>query len=115
MEFSCTASQIAGRVVLIVAGDVDLAAHPRFEADVAQSWDRSSDLVIECSQITFLDSMGLRVLVHTRQHAVENGREFALAAPSEPVIRVLELAGIKDLFPVVGTIPDAEPDPDPAS
>lgn len=119
MPFTCTARQTAGRVVLTVAGDVDLAAHARFEADVETSWTASEDLVIDCSQVTFLDSMGLRVLVRTWHRAAESGREFALAAPSECVVRVLELAGVTGLFPVVGSIPDAEtdadPDPDPAA
>lgn len=115
MEFSCTAQQVAGRVLLTVAGDVDLAAHARFEAEVEKSWPGTSDLVIDCSGVTFLDSMGLRVLVHTRQRAAEYGHDFTLAAPSEPVLRVLELAGVADLFPVVEPIPDAAPDPEPTS
>lgn len=114
MEFSCTARQLADRVVVTVGGDVDLAAHTRFEADLQQFWTGSSDLVIDCSQVTFLDSMGLRVLVQFKQQAAEKGREFALAAPSEPVLRVLQLAGVRDLFPVLGPIAGAEPDPDPA-
>lgn len=113
MEFSCTADQIAGRVVLTVAGDVDLAAHTHFEAEIEQAWDGSSDLVIDCSRITFLDSMGLRVLVQSRQHAIDNGRDFALAIPSEPVLRVLELAGVKSLFTMLGAVPGSEPDPAP--
>lgn len=113
MEFSCTAKQIAGRVVLTVSGEVDLAAHLGFEAEIERSWDGSSDLVIDCSQVTFLDSMGLRVLVRTRQRAVDNGRDFALAAPSVPVLRVLELAGIRDLF--IGAAPVNGSDPDPGT
>ena len=114
MEFSCTARQVAGRVVLAVAGDVDLAAHTRFEAEVEQAWDGSTDLVIDCSGITFLDSMGLRVLVHTKQRADETGHSVVLAAPSDPVLRVLDLAGIRSLFPEVDAVSDAEPDADPA-
>jgi stage II sporulation protein AA (anti-sigma F factor antagonist) len=114
MEFSCTAKQVAGRVVLSVAGDVDLAVYDRFEAAVEVSWPASSDLVIDCSRVTFLDSMGLRVLVHAMQRAAEHGRDFALAAPSAPVLRVLDLAGVKDLFAVVGPIRDADPDSNPA-
>lgn len=111
MEFSCTAQEVGGRLVLAVAGDVDLAAHARFEADVEKSWDGSTDLVVDCSQVAFLDSMGLRVLVQTRQRATENGRDFTLAAPSEPVLRVLDLAGVRSLFSVVGPVPDADPEP----
>jgi len=111
LEFSCTARQSTDRVVLTVTGDVDLAAHARFEADVDQAWDGTTDLVIDCSGVEFLDSMGLRVLVQCRQVAVDNGREFALAGPSEAVVRVLELAGVRSLFSVVEAVPDAEADP----
>ncbi|MEY9929883.1 anti-anti-sigma factor [Catenulispora sp. GP43] len=110
MGFSCTTRKIAGRVVLIVAGDVDLAAHSRFETDVEQYWDGSTDLVLDCSQVTFLDSMGLRVLVQAVQRPSEKGRGVALAAPSTPVLRVLELAGVKDLFSLEGPISDADAD-----
>jgi stage II sporulation protein AA (anti-sigma F factor antagonist) len=113
MEFSCSARQVAGRLVLTVTGDVDLAVHTRFEAEVEKSWDGSADLVIDCSLVTFMDSMGIRVLVQTMQRAAENGSDFALAAPSEPVLRVLDLAGVKSLFPVVGPIADPAPDSAP--
>lgn len=118
MEFSFTAQQVAGRVVLTVAGDVDLAAHARFEAAVEQGWPGSCDLVVDCSGVTFLDSMGLRVLVQTMRQATDKGYEFTLAAPSASVLRVLELAGVKDLFSIVDSSPDAAagapsaPDPD---
>lgn len=114
MDFSCSARQVADRLVFTVTGDVDLAVHTRFETEVEKSWDGSMDLTIDCSQVAFMDSMGLRVLVLTMQRAAENGRDFALAAPSEPVRRVLELAGVKSLFPVVGPIAEPEPEPDSA-
>jgi stage II sporulation protein AA (anti-sigma F factor antagonist) len=110
MEFSSTTRHDAARVVLAVAGDVDLAAHGRFQTDLDQSWDGSTDLVIDCSQVAFLDSMGLRVLVHARQRAVDNGRDFVIADPSQPVLRVLELAGVGELFSVKGPVTDTEPD-----
>jgi stage II sporulation protein AA (anti-sigma F factor antagonist) len=114
MQFSSTARQTAGRVVLTIAGDVDLAAHLSFKSHVDRAWDGSTDLVIDCSQVTFLDSMGLRVLVQTIQRAGESGHSVALAAPSQPVIRVLELAGVRSLFTEVEAVPDGDPDPDPA-
>lgn len=119
MEFSCTAKRTADRVVLCVVGDVDLAAHTHFQAAVDEAWDGSTDLVVDCSGVTFLDSMGLRVLVTTLQRASDNGRSVVLAAPSRPVVRVLDLAGVRGLFAEFESVPDggiraAEPDPDPA-
>lgn len=113
MLFSSTARQLQDRVVLTVSGDVDLATHARFQADIDQAWDGSTDLVIDCSQVTFLDSMGLRVLVQTVQRAAEHDRSVALAAPSDAVAHILELSGIRDLFTEVGPVPDSEPEANP--
>ena len=109
MQFSCTAKKAADQVVFTIAGDVDLAVHGRLQTVLNQSWDASTDLVIDCSRITFLDSMGLRVFVHAMQRATAADRAITLAAPSPPVIRVLELAGVQKLFPVTGPLPDSEP------
>jgi anti-anti-sigma factor len=115
MEFTCTARRAGSLAVFTVTGDVDLAAHVRFQSDIEQGWPSTPrDVVVDCSRVTFLDSMGLRVLVQAMQRAAQEGSAFALAAPSEPVRRVLELAGVTGLFSVVGPLPDAEPDPDPA-
>ncbi|NUP50247.1 MAG: STAS domain-containing protein [Catenulispora sp.] len=114
MEFSCTARQNGGLLVLEVAGDVDLAAHVSFQQAVDRLWPTvPADMVMDCSRVTFLDSMGLRVLVQSMQRAAGHGCGFALASPSQPVLRVLELAGVKSLFSVIGPLPEAEPDPDP--
>jgi anti-anti-sigma factor len=115
MDYTSTVRHAAGRVVLTAAGDVDLAAHGRFQADIDQVWDGSTDLVLDCSQITFLDSMGLRVLVTTIQRADEHGRKVTLAAPSQPVVRVLDRAGIREMFTEVETAPEDVPDSDTAS
>lgn len=115
MEFTCTARQAGSLAVFTITGDVDLAAHVRFQGDMERGWPATPrDVVVDCSRVTFLDSMGLRVLVHAMQRAANEGCAFALAAPSEPVRRVLELAGVTSLFPVVGPLPDPKPDPDPA-
>jgi stage II sporulation protein AA (anti-sigma F factor antagonist) len=110
MEFSSSATQDAGRVVLAIAGDVDLAAEARFRADVDRAWDGSTDLVVDCSQVDFLDSMGLRVLMRARQRAADNSRAVIIAAPSEQVRRVLQLAGVAKLFTVEGPVAGSEPD-----
>ncbi|NUR29601.1 MAG: STAS domain-containing protein [Catenulispora sp.] len=113
MEFTCTARQAGSLVVFTLTGDVDLASHVRFQGDMDRGWPATPrDVVVDCSRVTFLDSMGLRVLVHAMQRSAQEGCAFALAAPSQPVRRVLELAGVTSLFSVVGPLPDTEPDPD---
>jgi stage II sporulation protein AA (anti-sigma F factor antagonist) len=115
MEFSCTARHADGRVVLTVAGDVDLAAHTRFLTE-AEPWAAPPNhLIVDCSGVTFLDSMGLRVLVQLRRLVTEDGRDFALRAPSPAVLRVLELAGVDDLFSIIEAEQETEAASDEAS
>jgi anti-anti-sigma factor len=60
--------------------------------------DEQVDLVVECSGVTFMDSMGITVLFYMMRGATEAGHGFALAAPSQAVTSVLRLAGIGGLF-----------------
>jgi anti-anti-sigma factor len=113
MGFSCTARRAAEHVVLAVRGDVDLATHERLQTEVEPWLVSGASVVVDCSGVEFLDSMGLRVLVLAWQRSAKDGFSFALAAPSPAVVRVLELAGIANLLPVLHAAP--VPDPDPAA
>ena len=111
MEFTCTARQSGPSLLATVAGDVDLANYPRFTAE-AEAWaGKGSDVVLDCSNVTFMDSMGLRVLVQLRQTLIDGGHSLTLADPSTPVARVLDLTGVLELF---GLDANAEPVKGPA-
>lgn len=111
MEFSCTAQQAHDCVTVTLAGDVDLAIYSRFQSE-ADAWvGKQMDLVLDCSGVTFMDSMGLRVLVSLRQQVTDAGRDFAVANPSTPVTRVLELAGLISLFNVTSADPQMSANP----
>jgi anti-anti-sigma factor len=115
MGFICSARQAERRLVATVAGDLDLAAHPRFQAQ-AEAWARQgTDVVLECSEVTFMDSMGLRVLVELRQAVLDAGHSFALAGPSNPVVRVLALAVVTDLFELTEVEPSGREQEEPAA
>lgn len=98
MGFTCTARQSEQQITVTVTGDVDLAAYPALEAEAGVWGGAGTDVVLDCSEVTFMDSMGLRVLVQIWQAVTEAGHTLTLADPSIPVMRVLELAGVGQLF-----------------
>jgi anti-anti-sigma factor len=82
-----------GRYVVTVSGELDLAT-----AD--SLWTRLEPLmlpevlvVLDASEMTFLDSSGLRILLLAGSRASTTGGAFRLAAPQPAVQRVLELTG----------------------
>jgi anti-anti-sigma factor len=98
MEFTCTAQQSGRHLDVTVTGDVDLTVYTRFEAEAATWAANGSDVRLNCSGVTFMDSMGLRVLVGLWQNLTDADRTVTLIDPSERVSRVLDLAGVTQLF-----------------
>jgi anti-sigma B factor antagonist len=86
------------RVVLELAGELDLTAAPRLADAItrAESDAARSILVLDVDALTFVDSSGLRVILAAHERARETGqRAFALTAGSPQVKRLLEIAGLE--------------------
>ncbi|NUR59842.1 MAG: STAS domain-containing protein [Catenulispora sp.] len=92
------AGSTGAATVVAVAGDVDLAAADTLWSVLDEYVRPGASVVVDCSQVAFLDSMGLRTLIRAQQKADAAGARLTLAAPSEAVLRVLTLAGVGDLF-----------------
>lgn len=104
--FSCRARQDGSLAVLTVGGDVDLAAADGLWDVLREALQPGVRVVADLANVTFLDSTGLRVLVRAEQTSADlAGTEFALAAPSAPVLRVLELSGTEGMFSILESAP----------
>ena len=77
--------------VLWLAGEFDLAAIDAFEAAVGVVLDAQRDLVLDLSELTFLDSTGIRAFLVVAGQ-VSGG--VILRRPTQAVRRVLGLVGI---------------------
>lgn len=89
--------------VLKLSGELDVASSGALE----QSVDEVSDydrLVIDLSDLEFIDSTGLSVLVAAHQQAVAAGREFCVVQGSGQVQRLLALAGLEERLTVADTL-----------
>lgn len=95
----CSTTTSDGLVVVAVAGDVDFATADVLWEELSAQLTPSSTVAMDCAEITFLDSMGLRSLVRAQQHAAEQQATFVLVGSNTNVDRVLELTGMTDLIP----------------
>ena len=84
---------------LAVRGELDLATAPALEAALEEAI-RESDgaLVVDLCGVEFLDSSGLQVLLRVRARLGTEDRALALVCPFGRVRRVIELAGLSDVF-----------------
>lgn len=98
--FGHTVTDHGDHLRLALVGDVDFAAHAALTEQFTALVGAGRDIVVDCAGVTFLDSMGLRALVEGLQAATARGLGFELADLSQPVLRVMELAGTTELFTV---------------
>ena len=84
-----------GRVVLRLAGEIDLSNVDALEAQIDSAIAQVQDVVIDLTAIEFIDSRGLRLL--KRVSAAVDGRDGTLlvVAPVSSVARsVLDMTGM---------------------
>jgi anti-sigma B factor antagonist len=92
-----------GTVVLEVSiEEIDQATAGRFEAELAEAiTPPPSHLVVDLSAVTFLDSSGIRVLVHAYQAMTEAGGTMVLRNVTGIVRRVLEAVALDGVIEIV--------------
>lgn len=80
-------------------GEIDLATAPQVRADLAELASRDgANLVVDCSELTFIDSSGVAALLEVSQDMESHGRQMLIVnAPAAPH-RVFELLGLTDLI-----------------
>jgi anti-anti-sigma factor len=90
----------AGRLVLTVSGEVDLANVGELDAALEALIARSDGhpLVIDAHGLTYIDSSGIRSLLRA-QRRYDHGTRIEIRDPVPSVRRVLELM-VPDIFDV---------------
>jgi len=86
-----------GRAIVFVRGEMDLSVTPQLREAVALVQDESSDVVVDLSQVSFMDSSGINALVHGYRRAQDRDR-FQVLGAQPNVRRVSEIAGLTELL-----------------
>ncbi len=97
----------AGVILLVLAGEIDLATSGQFRAVVDEAIAEGTSLVADVEEVTFMDSTMLRELLRAHRDLGAAGNRFILAAPQPPVRRLLDLTGTAGLFTLSATRQDA--------
>jgi anti-anti-sigma factor len=81
-----------GRVVVVrVQGEVDAATAPRVGEAVTRLLTRKRRVVLDLSDVDFMDLHGLAVLMRATRKARSDGGHFAIARPAPCVRRLVRL------------------------
>lgn len=96
-------------VVAHVAGELDLSnVHDIGDALSEAVTSRTAGLVLDLSELTHLDSAGVRMIFSLRHQLVTARQKLTAVVPEGAAIReVLDLAAVPAAVPVFATVDDA--------
>ena len=97
-----------GAVLLVVTGEIDLATSGRFRSHIEQAVAGGIRLlVVDLTDVTFMESTMLRELLRARDDLAETGARMIIAGAGLPVRRLLDLTGTTGLFSFTETRSEA--------
>src|SRR5689334_22464842 len=84
---------------IYVRGEIDLATVPELDLRLHHVIDTSpAHLVVDCHEVTFDDSTGVRALVNARKKLGARHRSLTVVNASPFVARVLEILGLTEML-----------------
>lgn len=94
---------VGRRAVLAIAGEVDIQTADDLQTAIETARNRALEIWVDLSDTTFMDSSGLHALVQGRAHLDQASRRLVLICPQGPVLRMLTLTGLDQLFEIYAT------------
>lgn len=89
-------------VVVSVSGEVDIYTASELRADLYAALDSSTgSLIVDLSEVGFIDSTGLGVLIGLLRRSNEKERPLALVIPGTNIARIFALTGLDKVFTIV--------------
>jgi anti-sigma B factor antagonist len=91
---------------LVLSGELDVSTAPKLLTCLQDLHAQyPCDLAVDLSELDFIDSIGLSLLVTMHKRAQSEGKRLVLAFPSPQFRRVIEVTGLTDYFDFDGLAP----------
>jgi anti-sigma B factor antagonist len=95
------------RYLITVTGEVDLATSPELDTAIIAAIDAAAaSVVIDLSDVSFMDSSGLGVIVRALKRCRETENDLDLIITNERVLKVFGITGLDQVIPIHASIQD---------
>jgi len=105
MDLKLRAHDIGEVAVLSATGEIDVFTAPDLDEEIARLVSEGrSTLVVDLSQVTFLDSTGLGVLVKGLKATREAGGGLRLVVTTDRIRKIFDITGLDAAMPLFDTV-----------
>jgi len=99
---------VDGTLILRPHGEIDLGRSPSLRQQITEAMSREFDrLVIDLSEVPYMDSSGVATLVEAMQHSRRAGSKLVLCGLQEKVRSIFEIARLDTVFTIVSDCEEA--------
>jgi anti-anti-sigma factor len=97
-----TTQDSGGQVTISLKGELDLSSVGKVQKELRRvEAEGPALLILDLSNLTFLDSTGLRAVVTADERARENGRRFVVVRGPDAVQRVFAITRLEERLEMV--------------
>jgi anti-anti-sigma factor len=97
-----TTQDSGGQVTISLKGELDLSSVGKVQEELRRvEAEAPALLVLDLTNLTFLDSTGLRAVVTADERARENGRRFVVVRGPDAVQRVFAITRLEERLEMV--------------
>lgn len=98
-------TQVLGDVAVVgLAGELDSRTAPIFQAELDEVMSSHGLVLLDASEMSYLSSAGLRVLLLVYREAQRTGTQVVLAGLVSEVYEVMAATGFAEFFTIVDTV-----------
>ena len=86
---------------IVISGKLSVATSPDLEEAVQGLPENVSEITMDLTNLEYISSAGLRVLVSTQKLVTARNGNLVLEHPCDEVSEVFEMTGLSDVFTIV--------------
>lgn len=101
---NCEVDEASVAQVVHPHGEIDLATVPILRDALTEAVSHGRHVIVDLSDVSFIDSIGFREFLVHRRICRENDRLMVLVNPRERVQRVLDMLNFFQMIPVYSTM-----------
>ncbi len=85
--------------VIVLTGEIDIYSAPGFKEELYRIIGESQqNVVLECSELSYIDSTGLGILVGALKRLKEQNRSIVVRNPKTSVRKLFKITGLDKVF-----------------
>lgn len=97
--FELNAKNSNNNIIIELKGEIDIYSAPSFKESLTKFYEAAeSDVILDCSNLSYIDSMGLGILVGALKHVREKDHNIIIRNPKPTVRKLFKITGLDKAF-----------------